>query len=80
MKSLKSALWYDVDKQAGTAVIGPRFSYVAEVGKLHEFGGTRQKKKGRAKYPARPFMKPALEKALPMIPKQFRSGLVGPGT
>jgi len=80
MKSLKASIWYDVDKDKLSATVGPRFSFVAAVGELHEFGGQRQGKRGKAKYPKRPFMAPALEKTLPMIPAKFRSGLVGPGT
>lgn len=79
-KSLKAAIYYDVDKQKGSAVIGPRHSFVAAVGELHEKGGTRRGKRGSRKYPKRPFMQPALERALPMIPAKFRSGLVGPGS
>lgn len=79
-KSLKSAIYYDVDKQRGSAVIGPRHSFVAAVGELHEKGGRRRGKRGTKQYPKRPFMQPALERALPMIPAKFKSGLVGPGS
>jgi len=79
-KGLAASIWYDVDKDKLSATIGPRFSKVAAVGQVHEFGGKRQGKRGKAKYPKRPFMAPALMKTLPMIPAKFRSGLVGPGT
>ena len=79
-KSLRAAIWYEVDKAAQSAVIGPRYQYVAAVGAVHEFGGKRQGKKGTTVYPKRPFMSPALQRALPKIPAKFKNALVGPGT
>ena len=72
-KSLKAAIWYAVDKAKEDAVIGPRFSFVADVAQVHEFGGTRRGKRGTMRYPKRPFMSVALAQTLPKIPAKFRS-------
>lgn len=72
-KSLKAAIWYAVDKAKEDAVIGPRFSFVADVARVHEFGGTRRGKRGTMRYPKRPFMSVALAQTLPKIPAKFRS-------
>jgi hypothetical protein len=56
---LPRALRFDVDKQG--AVIGPRASVAGQVGHTHEMGGEY---KGED-YPERPYMLPALERALP---------------
>jgi hypothetical protein len=52
---LRRAIRYEANKEG--AVIGPRYSAVGISGEPHEFGG---KYKGDV-YPARPFMRPALE-------------------
>jgi phage gpG-like protein len=72
-KSLKASIWYAVDKAKQDAVIGPRHSFVADMARVHEFGGERRGKRGTAKYPARPFMAVALAKTLPKIPDKFKS-------
>jgi len=56
---LKRAIRYAYDKTS--AVIGPIFSAVGTSGEAHEFG---RMYKGE-KYPARPFMGPALTRAYP---------------
>lgn len=75
-KNIKAAIRYAVDKDKLEAVIGPEGPKAGPTGWLHEFGGRR----GKGTYPARPYMAPALERTLPLIPQQFRSSLVGPGT
>lgn len=64
---LKDSIVFDVDKQEGTAFIGPNFRQIANLGQVHEFGGIRY---GR-KYPARPFMGPALKRAKPRLPAMW---------
>jgi phage gpG-like protein len=64
---LPRAIRYDVDKAAEAAVIGPRASLVGTSAEAHEFGGAY---KG-AEYPARPFMVPALQRNLDLIPAGF---------
>jgi phage gpG-like protein len=61
---LRRAERYDVDAAAEVAVIGPRFSMVGASAEAHEFGGEFR----GDKYPARPFMGPALERNRDLIP------------
>lgn len=58
---LRRAIQFDYDKES--AVIGPVASLVGQAGAAHEFGGDY---KG-TNFPARPFMFPALERAIPRI-------------
>lgn len=67
---LRRAIAYRYDKEG--AVIGPRASIVAQAGAAHEFGGEY---KGET-YPERPFMYPALERAIPRFAGGW-SGSVG---
>jgi phage gpG-like protein len=67
---LRRAIAYRYDKDS--AVIGPRASIVAQAGAAHEFGGEY---KGET-YPQRPFMQPALERAIPRFAGSW-SGSVG---
>jgi hypothetical protein len=66
---LKRAIRYDVDKSAGIAVIGPRESMVGTSAEAAEFGGEY---KGQ-QYPKRPFMGPALDKDLNLLPAFWSS-------
>ena len=59
--ALKKSISFLVNRSKLKVEIGPAFSKAARTGGLHEFGGKSRKLKGR--YPARPFMKPALDKA-----------------
>lgn len=70
-KSLRAAIAYAVDKQLPDAVIGPMGTKMGTVGRLHEKGGV----KGKARYPARPFMQPALEESLDRFIGQWRGKL-----
>jgi len=67
---LRRAIAYRYDKES--AVIGPRASIVAQAGAAHEFGGEY---KGET-YPERPFMQPALERAIPRFAGSW-AGSVG---
>lgn len=60
---LKSAIRYAVDKPTSTLVVGTAKSFFSIVGGVHEFGGTYMDRK----YPARPFMGPAFQRALPRV-------------
>lgn len=66
---LPRAMRYDVSKEG--AVIGPRASVAGEVGSAHEFGG-RYKQQD---YPERPFMQPALERAIPRFAGSWRGSI-----
>ena len=70
-KSLRAAIAYHVDKTLPDAFIGPRGGKVGAVGRIHEQGGVR----GKATYPKRPFMQPALEESLDRFVGQFRGSL-----
>jgi hypothetical protein len=63
----RRAIRYAVDREAYTAVIGPQAKTVGSSMEVHEFGGVRF---GR-KYPARPFMGPALQRSIDKIPAGF---------
>lgn len=56
---LRRAVRYAADKEG--AVIGPLASMVGDAGEAHEFGGSFR---GQT-FPARPFMGPALDRAIP---------------
>jgi hypothetical protein len=64
---LKKAVQFAVDRDGQSAVIGPRGDYVRNIGAVHEFGGTHY----GDKYPARPFMGPALERSRPKLPRHW---------
>lgn len=68
----RRAVIYSVDPSGKSAVIGPRYSAVGDVGNVHEFGGKRKEQK----YPARPFMGPGLKRTTPRFAGMF-SGSIG---
>lgn len=80
----KQNIYYGYDAAAKTVVIGPWKS--PEFHQLHEYGGVGKKRRGRGrkrkypKYPARPYMKPALERSIPALqkeyPEQFKKGWI----
>jgi len=70
-KRLPNSILYFVDRDKQSAIIGPSHRLIGPAGAAHERGGLFR---GR-RYPARPFMGPALEKAKPRIPR-FWSGSV----
>lgn len=57
-KNLRGAIFTDANMES--AIIGPRASFVGDVGEAHEFGEDR---KGDS-FPERRFMQPALERNL----------------
>lgn len=66
---LRRAIRFAADKEG--AVIGPQASMVGEVGSAHEFGGEY---KGQD-FPSRPFMLPALIRALPRFAGEWRGSI-----
>ena len=58
---------FHVNKRANTADIGVPLEDKPEAFMVHELGGKHRRKR----YPKRPFMRPALEKAVPRLPQQF---------
>lgn len=86
---LKELILYSYDPLTRTVVVGPLKFRRSNVPALHEFGGTADKvewrtvagkrvpvKVGVSHYPPRPYMKPALDKILPLFAEKFR-GTVG---
>jgi len=77
--TLKNVLFgYDV--RSRSTIVGPVLlrnkSAKASVPKLHEFGGSVLRPSGKtARYPARPFMAPALAAERPRFPNLFRASL-----
>lgn len=63
--SLKNSIRFEVARDGQSVVIGPDSQKVSNVGRAHEFGG---KFRGQ-EFKKRAFMGPALEKALPKLPK-----------
>jgi len=70
---LPASLWFAVTREqsATTALVGPRYSIVGESAWPHEHGGTYQ----GAKYPARPFMGPALRASLGRFRETWRGSV-----
>ncbi len=68
---LRRAIRYQANKQG--AIIGPLASVVGDAGHAHEFGG---KYRGTT-YPERPFMRPALNRAIPRFAGSWRGSVGG---
>jgi phage gpG-like protein len=68
-KVLKRSIRFEVDKHILSVAVGPTKSSTDAFARFHEFGGRR----GNAKFPARPFMGPALTASLPKLPNEFRN-------
>jgi len=64
---LRRAERYEVDDQAETAVIGPRFALVGTSAEAHEFGGQYK----RETFQARPSIGPALQQNVSKLPAYF---------
>lgn len=74
-KNLRSAIYVGADmsdKQFASALVGPRASFVGIAGEVHELGKSR----GGTEFPERPFMRPALLRAVPRLPQRW-SGTIG---
>lgn len=63
------ALKYKADRDG--AVIGPTHSVMADAGAAHEFGGEFR----GTQYPARPFMRPALEKNADIFASDWKGSI-----
>lgn len=70
---LRRAIRFSANRQKQTAVIGPQASQVDQAATAHEFGGSY---KGQD-FPARPFMRPALERNLHRLGGQFTGSIGG---
>ena len=74
-KNLRTAIYVGADlndRQFASALVGPRASFVGIAGEVHELGKSR----GAIDFPERPFMRPALLRAVPRLPQQW-SGTIG---
>lgn len=74
-KNLRNSIFVGMDLQSKgfeSALIGPRASFVGTSGELHELGKSR----AGAEYPERPFMRPALLRAVPRMAGTW-SGTIG---
>lgn len=86
--SLKRLIFFGWDRRSETVVVGPLPIKRSPVPNVLEFGGTIPSKRrrgkfgrrrGRVRIKARPFMGPALSKALErrVLPKQFKNSVRG---
>lgn len=66
---LRRAIRYEAD--GDSAIVGPTFAAVGLAGSAHEFGGDY---KG-SEYPARPFMGPALLRAIPRFAGSWQGSI-----
>ena len=69
--ALKAAILFAYDPSHQSVVVGPSRTRLGNIAHLHEFGGRR---KGKT-YPARPFMRPALERTKPKLPGFWRNSI-----
>lgn len=69
---LREMLFFAYDQRTQTVVVGPLGFKNSPVPALHEFGGTHRVKGKDVRYPARPYMAPALNKSLPKFAESFR--------
>jgi hypothetical protein len=76
---LKTLLFFVYDPSKKTVVVGPVGFKKAEAPNLNEFGGTVTRrvrgKSKQAKYPARPYMAPALAKETPKLPARWSNSI-----
>ena len=68
---LKKSILFEVEKDKSAVVIGPSSDIVGNVAKAHEFGGEFR----GIRYPARPFMGPALIKVTPQLPRLWAKSI-----
>ncbi len=68
---LKRSLRYAVEKDRGRVLIGPVYTMVGRSAMAHEFGGKYKKER----YPARPFMGPALQKNERKLPRLWAGSI-----
>ena len=73
---IRDFTFFAYDKDSDSVVVGPVGFKRAIVPALHEFGGSQtvyhKGKSEVAKYPKRPYMKPALDKNINKIPEAFQ--------
>lgn len=67
----REAVLFGLDRTAESTVVGFSADKFDEIGALHEYGGIRF----GARYPARPTIRPAMEKAQPKLAAFFRDSI-----
>ncbi len=70
---LRRSIRFELINNKTGVIIGPDANLISNAGKAHEFGGRFR----REVYPKRPFMGPALEKALPKLPRLWAKSVRG---
>ena len=68
---LRNSILFEQSGDKQDVIVGPSSEFIANVGKAHEFGGEFR----GVRYPKRPFMGPALKKALPKLPKLWAKSI-----
>jgi phage gpG-like protein len=68
---LKKAILYYNDRNRQEAIIGPSKNIIGIAGAEHEHGGRFR----RERFPARPYMGPALEKIVPSLPPMWAGSI-----
>lgn len=68
---LKESIVYRVDDVQRSVLVGPDATIIGPIGCVHEFGGLFR---GR-RYPARPFMGPAVQKNIHRLPKLWAGSI-----
>lgn len=71
MGLLRDSIAFKVNKITEEVVVGPRRTLIDDIGTLHEFGGKRE----GGDFPKRPYMGPALRKAIPKLGKFWADSL-----
>lgn len=83
---LKKLLFFAYDPASDSVLVGPAAINKSPVPNTHEFGGLLGRRRTRkdgtrsqktVRYPARPFMKPALDAELPKFADCFRGSIGG---
>ena len=69
--ALRDAIYYGYDVQSRAMLVGPSRDRISDIGELHEFGGFRH----GDRYPARPFMRPAMDVVRPQLPEMWRNSI-----
>lgn len=64
--TLRGSITTARDEKRNSVVVGP--TEIAWYGRLHEYGGTFTGRKRTVTFPERPFMRPALQKAMSQFP------------
>ena len=76
---IRDQIFYGYDRAAESVVVGPRVFTRRDAPGVHEFGGTLPSRRGKraARYPARPYMGPALERSEPKLAALWHDSVKG---